>query len=109
MAISDDDLNEDWLKTLEWDLPTDLDEFIALAGGTKAAVQQWISTHAAVLAMPHDLVQQVGAWLDSDTKEYNPDQPRDEQGRWTSDGGGEVAASTTGGIEAPTSGEKLTS
>jgi len=64
-VIDDDDLNEDWLKTFSWDLPTDFDTFVAYAGGTKPSVQHWIDTHVAAIAMPPDLARQVHAWLNT--------------------------------------------
>lgn len=62
MADANDTRNEDWLRTRSWDLPTDLDGFLALNGNDVERVKHFLTLPAAE-AMPADLKRDVDAWI----------------------------------------------
>lgn len=54
--------NEDWLRTIGWDLPTTLDAFLASQGNDPERLRHFLTLPAAE-AMPEDLRGQVENWL----------------------------------------------
>jgi hypothetical protein len=83
--LDNDDYSADWIKSLRWDLPTDSNDFLSAIGG-RNQLNHFLSLPAAE-AMPAALASALGVAkphrLD---KAFNPDQQRDEHGRWTSTG-----------------------
>lgn len=63
MPTPDDIRNEDWLRTMGWDLPTDLDGFLNACGRTAEQVRHFLTLPAAE-AMPPALRVQVQHWLE---------------------------------------------
>lgn len=54
----DDPLDADWIKTLSWDLPTDLPAFLRVIGGRRRL--KHFMTLPAARAMPFQLRQALG-------------------------------------------------
>jgi SPP1 gp7 family putative phage head morphogenesis protein len=83
----DTDEKTDWIKTLSWDLPTDPDVFLRAIGGRRALTH--FLTLPAAEAMPQALASSLGVAIPHRLdKAFNPDQARDDHGRWTSGGPG---------------------
>lgn len=82
--------NSDWLKQRTWDLPTTVKGFLNAIGG--ADKWEHFKTLPAYKPMPESLRHDVDAHVRAREahKSFNPDQPRDENGRFT-DGGASVA------------------
>ena len=93
-------LNEDWLRALQWDLPSTLDGLIWALGaanfdhaGQVAALQHFTEL-PAWMACPPDLAKQVRLIIgqpqstvnvsDARSWRYSDDQPRDDHGRFAS-------------------------
>lgn len=92
--------NEDWLRSRTWDmyrvgtLITTVDDLLwALRAQSESLDQQKIVLqHFMTLptwrVAPDDLILAVGKFLSGMSAAFNPDQPRDDNGEWTSGGGG---------------------
>jgi len=102
-------LNEDWIKTLSWDLPTDFKGFVWAIGagnldhaGQVQSLRHFMTLPAWAIA-PLDLEKQVIAFagepianvsdVRSQLLRYSEDQPRDDNGRFGS--GSETSAALT--------------
>ena len=101
MTIENDTRNEDWLRTLQWDLYrrgrliVTVDDLLwALhvklepLDDQKLAVQHFMTLPAWEPA-PEELMTAVGKFLSGMKADFNPDEPRDDSGKWTSGGGGD--------------------
>lgn len=74
--------NSDWIKSRTWDLPTNVKGFLNVIGG--ADKWEHFKQLPAYKAMPESLRHDVDAHVRAREahKAYNPDQPRDELGRF---------------------------
>jgi hypothetical protein len=93
--------NEDWLKTIRWSVPAidmaELLDFLDVADQPDATQRSAVESFTKLPAFepaPRPLITEVRAFLARPvalTKEYNPDQPREADGRWGSGGSGAAA------------------
>lgn len=56
-------LDEDWIKRVRWDLPTNLSDLRAEIGTLPSDLATFLKTDAAQ-RMPEDMLRQSVAWLD---------------------------------------------
>jgi len=103
LNIDADELNADWLRAAVWDLPKDPKVLLFNIGADR---WEHFKTLPAFKAIPEGLEAKVDALVrarkanNPDLVKYDPDQPRDERGRFGSGGGGADSGSTNTGSTA---------
>jgi len=91
------------LSTMKTGFGCKNEQEVVLLGSTddKVAAQGWGYTPNGAPASPDILIHTKLWHLLAETKAYDENQPRDERGRWSSDGASAAYAAETGGTENP--------
>jgi hypothetical protein len=92
--LDNNEMNSDWIRAASWDLPRTPESLLY-----KIGINRWehFKTLPAFKAIPEGLEAKVDALVrarkasNPDLIKYDPDQPRDERGRFGSGGGGSSA------------------